>query len=311
MSHPSGPTTVTVAVPTFRRNEHLVELVPLLIGEADSLEEGYRVRVLIVDNDPDGRAEATVRGFGAGVDYVHEPEPGLTAARNRALSESTGSRLLAFMDDDGRPREGWLRALVEVWRASGAGAVAGRVVERYEGEPQPWMLLGGLYQRRSLPTLTRIDVAPAGNLLLDLDVVRRLGLRFDPRFGFTGGEDNLFTRQLVAAGEALVWCEESVVVDLVPADRMNVRWATRRAWTNGNTATLVDLALAAPGPARWRVRSVSFAGGLARAGFGAVRWTLGVLLRREADRARGRRTTYRGLGMAAGAIGRTQPAYAR
>ena len=157
----------------------------------------YLAEVLIVDNDPDGGAHDLVRSWaGEGARYVHEATPGLSAARNRALSESPTARLLAFMDDDGRPDDGWLAELVHTWAVDRPAAVAGRVVERFEVEPDPWIVAGRFFRRRSLATHTCVEAAPAGNLLLDLDVVRRLGLRFDPRFGFSGGEDTLFTRRL-------------------------------------------------------------------------------------------------------------------
>ncbi len=167
---------VTVAIPTFHRNDDLLELVPMLLAQAEeeSATGAYAVHVLIIDNDPAGGAEDTVRTLagdrGAGaLRYVHEQEPGLAAVRNRALDESATSRLLACMDDDGRPAADWLGALLRTWAATGAAAVAGRVLEHYESTPDPWIVQGGFFRRRSLPTLTEVEIAPAGNLLLDLD----------------------------------------------------------------------------------------------------------------------------------------------
>lgn len=305
-------TTITVAVPTFRRNPDLAQLVPMLRAETAGLVAlGHGVRILIVDNDPDGGAEPVVRSFGAGVDYVHEPVPGLSAVRNRALVESAASRLLAFLDDDGRPGPGWLSHLVQVWSVGEPGAVAGRVLEQYESEPDAWLLAGGFFRRRSLPTRTVVPVAPAGNLLLDLDVVRRHGLRFDPRFGLTGGEDTLFTRQLTASGERIVWCDESQVIDQVPTDRMNRAWVLKRSFSHGNTASLVEQAMSrGPGQVA-RARALGVLGGAGRAVAGTARYVAGVLVRSTAHQARGLRLAYRGAGMVYGAVGRSVQEYAR
>ena len=307
-------TLVTVAIPTFHRNDDLEELVPLLREQAtDLMADGrYRVRILIVDNDPDGGARSTVERLGGpGLAYAHEAEPGLAAVRNRALDESRSSRLLACMDDDGRPAPDWLGALVRTWEQTGAAAVAGRVLEHYESPPDAWIVAGGFFRRRALPTGTEVEIAPAGNLLLDLDWVRSHGLRFDRRFGLSGGEDTLFTRQLTAAGGRIVWCEESRVVDQVPTERMTRRWVLARAWSHGNTWTLVNQAMVAGGGARVRVRVRAVSDGLLRVLGGSARYALGLLLRNPRHQARGLRAAYRGGGMISGAVGRIVQEYAR
>lgn len=308
------PIRVTAAIPTFRRNDHLVELIPLLVAQLDELTAAgdYDARVLIVDNDPAGGAGELVRGMGIPrVDYVHEERPGLAAVRNRALDESGSSRLLAFMDDDGRPADGWLVRLVQTWAPEHPAAVAGRVLERYETTPDPWIVAGEFFRRRSLPTGTVVPVAPAGNLLLDLEQVRRLGIRFDERFGLSGGEDTLLTRQLTAGGGRIVWCDESQVVDLVPTDRINRKWVLHRAWSHGNTAALVDLAMAPTRGAALRVRASALVGGLARMAGGGARYLGGLVTRSARHQARGLRTAFRGAGMLSGSVGAVVQEYAR
>jgi GT2 family glycosyltransferase len=311
---PADPVTITVGVPTYRRNDLLVELLPLLVEQSRDLaaDGRYRPRVLIVDNDPLGGAAPVVDGWrSCGVDYAHEPEPGLSAARNRALAASRGSRLIAFMDDDGRPDTGWLSRLVAVWEADRPSAVAGRVVERFEVPPDPWIVAGRFFRRRSLPTHTEVPVAAAGNLLLDLDVLRRLGLTFDSRFGLSGGEDTLLTRRLTQAGERIVWCEESRIVDLVPKDRMTRRWVLGRAFSHGNTWSLVDQAIGPDRSARVRSRVRCAVGGGARVAIGAARAGIGLLSGSLPHQALGLRTAMRGAGLVYGSIGRVVQEYAR
>src|SRR3712207_5378192 len=91
---------VTVAIPTYRRPDRLRRLVPLVLDQAreGSADGRYLVDVLVVDNDPEGSGAAAASGHP--VRYVAEPTPGIAAARNRAIDEAAGSRLLAFIDDD-------------------------------------------------------------------------------------------------------------------------------------------------------------------------------------------------------------------
>jgi hypothetical protein len=308
------PVHVTVAIPTFRRNQHLAELVPLLLAQCRRLASSgaYLAEVLIVDNDPDGGAHDLVRSWaGEGARYVHEATPGLSAARNRALSETPKARLLAFMDDDGRPDDGWLAELVHTWAVDRPAAVAGRVVERFEVEPDPWIVAGRFFRRRSMATHTCVEAAPAGNLLLDLDVVRRLALRFDPRFGFSGGEDTMFTRRLTSAGERIVWCDESRVVDLVPRERMTRRWVLARAFSHGSSWSQVEQALRSTPGAQLTARVSAAAAGAVRVAAGLGVAAVGLLTRSPRRQARGLRAAMRGAGMVYGAVGGVVQEYAR
>jgi GT2 family glycosyltransferase len=304
---------VTVAVPTFRRPDDLRTLLPLLLEHVREVSAGrYSADVLVVDNDPEGSAAATVAAVGAPeLRYVAEPAPGIAAVRNRALAEAADAMLLAFIDDDERPEAGWLAALLRTWAATGAAAVSGVVLAEYAREPDPWLLAGDFFVRRRMPTGTPLDVAACGNLLLDLDQVRALGLRFESSLGLGGGEDTLFTRALARAGGRMVWCDESAAVDRVPADRMTRSWVLTRAWSHGNAAVLTELRLTRGGVARLRVRAGWAARGLLRLGGGGLRAGWGLLSRSARHEARGLRALLRGAGMVGGACGLVFEEYAR
>ncbi|SDO31479.1 Glycosyltransferase, GT2 family [Nakamurella panacisegetis] len=306
--------SVTVAILTFRRPGEVSEGLPMILDQVQQINSrpGHRADVLVVDNDPEGSARSAVSAFGSPiVRYCVEPRPGISAARNRAIDESAGSRLLAYIDDDERPEPGWLSQLLDVWAPTEPAAVSGRVIPEYERPPEPWIVAGRFFERRSLPTGTELDVAAAGNLLIDLQQVRAFGLRFDDRYGLAGGEDTLFSRALFAKGGRMLWCNESVVVDKVPAARMNREWVLRRAWSHGNTTGLIALDLTA-GRARRSVRRVELAvGGLARVAVGSARSTFGRVNGSARHQARGQRLARRGGGMAAAAVGHVYQEYRR
>jgi succinoglycan biosynthesis protein ExoM len=298
-----GDPTVTVAVLTYKRPDDLAAALPLLAAQAAELDPP--AELLVVDNDPAAGARGTVTG----ARYVHEPTPGIAAGRNRALDEAT-TELLVFVDDDERPVPGWLRALVDTWQATRPAGVVGPVTSEFAHEPDPWITAGRFFDRRRLPTGAQVRIAATNNLLLDLAAVGPL--RFDPRYGLTGGSDTLFTGQLTAAGGRLVWCAEAGVVDVVPAARLTRRWVLRRAFRSGNAASLVEVELAGSGLARTlpvRVRQVVH--GLVRVGGGGLRLLAGVPTRSVQHRARGARTLARGAGLVAGAVGYTFAEYAR
>jgi glycosyltransferase involved in cell wall biosynthesis len=304
----SGNERLTIAVLTYRRPNDLAAVLELLVHQVTSnSSEELTIRVLVVDNDPDGGAALQVRDFSRRasmvVDYVNETIPGISAARNRALAESGGSRLLVFIDDDERPTADWLGLLLATFWATGAAAVVGPVVSDYEIDPEPWIVAGGYFVRRRLPTGTRVQVAGTNNLLLDLDYVRSRNITFDLEFGLTGGEDTLFTRQLVAKGGSIVWCDEAVVVDLVPAARVSRRWVVLRALSSGNAWALTSVKLAPTFRARAIARIALTIRGAVRVFGGSARFVAGLALRRIDLRARGVRTIMRGSGMISGAWG--------
>ncbi|MFI6424075.1 glycosyltransferase family 2 protein [Promicromonospora sp. NPDC050880] len=312
-----------VAVLTYRRPDRIAALVPALVAQAADLERqgGPRVAasVLVVDNDPSGTGARAVddvwpAGQGWPVTTVVEPEPGIAAARNRALRAGADHDLLVFVDDDEVPGEGWLAALWTTYRETGAQAVTGPVTSTFEAEPDPWVRAGGFYDRAhraGLATGTVVRSAATNNLLLDLRAVRRAGLAFDPALGLSGGEDTHFTSALTAAGGRIVWCAEAVVADVVPADRLTREYLLARTAGLANSSARVALLLAPGALARARVRARTLAAGLARCAVGSAQTALAAVRSDVAGDARGRRALARSRGELLAAAGRVLLPYAR
>jgi succinoglycan biosynthesis protein ExoM len=308
----TGPVegSVVVAVLTYRRPGDLQELLPVLIAQASAVDAP--VVVLVVDNDPDGSAEATVAPWrGPILRYVHEPHPGIAAARNRALDEAADAATLVFIDDDERPSDAWLATMLDLYRRERPAAVVGPVISTYSIEPEKWIAAGRFFNRRRLATGTSIEVAATNNLLLDLALVRREGLRFDERYGLTGGSDTMFTRRLVAAGGRMLWCDEATVTDVVPASRLTRRWVLQKAFRSGNAWSRISLELAATRPQRLMVRLQCASRGVLRLAGGVGRMVVGLLGGGISQRARGLRTIARGAGFLTGAFGYVYMEYRR
>jgi hypothetical protein len=153
--------------------------------------------------------------------------------------------------------------------------------------------------------------AGAGNLLLDLSQVRRLGLRFDARFGLTGGEDTLFTHQLIAAGGEIRWCDEAVAVESIPADRLTRAWVLTRSFRSAGSWSRAELQVAGSAAGRARLRAVLAVRAAARTALAALQW-LGAAVRGDvAGRARAMCTLASYAGLVVGAVGHVHEEYAR
>jgi glycosyltransferase involved in cell wall biosynthesis len=137
---------------TYRRTDELRRAVATVldravpaVGDRWSLNE-----VLIVDNNPDGMARATIDALGAErggpLRYVHEGAAGIVAGRNRALDEATGE-ILVFIDDDEIALDGWPHGLLKVMSDTGAAMVGGPVLFEFVEKPADWVVESGLFAR--------------------------------------------------------------------------------------------------------------------------------------------------------------------
>ena len=335
---------LTIAMLTYRRNDYLAQVIPELLAQADDVSDAQTTAsVLIVDNDPQsgaravveaaraalageqseaaepsGRADSAAAAATSRLVYVHEPEPGIVAGRNRALSQAHGSEALIFIDDDEIPSLGWLKALVSTWRAQGCAAVTGPTPPTFEVDPSPWVTASGAFDSWEAADGAQVRSADTGNLLLDLAVVERLGLRFDPRYGLTGGEDSLFTRQLTRAGGVIRFAAGAVVTKRVPAARARRTWVLERSLRSGSSWARVRIDTAGPtdGGAsaalpRLRLRLGYGLKGLAKAGVDGARAGVARIRHDVPAQARYEVSSRGGLGMVVGALGGHVREYSR
>jgi glycosyltransferase involved in cell wall biosynthesis len=304
------PPRVTVAVATFRRTERLRPVLDELTGQVQRC--GFTARVLVIDNNPIPEAADLVRSYPAAyVRYAHEPAPGIAAARNRALDECQGEDAVVFIDDDEIPGPGWLATLVNAWQTWGCAAVAGPVVSVFETAPDTWVAGSGVFDRQRAVTGSLRRGAATNNLLLDIRWLTRSGLRFDERFGLTGGSDTMLTHTMVSLGADIRWCDEAEVTEVVPAQRTTRRWVISRTIRTSNDWSRVHLLLAGGPRSRLAERCDLVIRGMVRMARGAAASALGLLVGGPRLRARGECSLASGYGMITGAVGRIRSEYAR
>jgi succinoglycan biosynthesis protein ExoM len=229
---------IAVCVCTFRRPAQLARLLRAL----SEMHCPLRTVFVIVDNDGnDAETQDVVRAFerssDAAVSFVIESEPGLSAARNRALKEAraTGARAVAFLDDDEWPSPQWLNKLIEIWSATGAAAIGGPVLPVFEKGSEPPEKYQALWAVRKGRLGGRTHVYCTCNCFIDLAALASFGDEaFSADFAFTGGEDVVLFRRLHAAGTRMAWSDEAIVFEQVSAERASFGWLRRRWYRLGN-----------------------------------------------------------------------------
>ncbi|MDB5451921.1 MAG: glycosyltransferase [Caulobacteraceae bacterium] len=111
--------SATVVICTRERPDDLRKCLGAVCALPDDGQD-----VLIVDNNPRTTATFDVAREFPQVRYALEDQPGLNAARNRALREARGA-VLAFVDDDAVVDRNWLRALLRPFEDPEVQAVTG------------------------------------------------------------------------------------------------------------------------------------------------------------------------------------------
>lgn len=222
-----GP-QMTVAVCTRDRPEGL-----RLLLESLNVQEYKRLRVLVVDNAPtDDRTRRLVAGLSRerDIEYVLEPRPGLSWARNRAIEDSDGE-VVAWTDDDAVCDPWWAaelaRGFVEV---PDAGAVTGIVIpSELETRSQEWFeQYCGVRRGRGF---ARVMFSPAtadlhsplypmppfgtgNNMAFRRDALEQIG-RFDCALGAgtasQSGEEIAALSALLLAGGTIVYQPTAIV----------------------------------------------------------------------------------------------------
>ncbi|GIG28748.1 glycosyltransferase family 2 protein [Cellulomonas marina] len=301
--------SVAVCVCTKLRPQGLAALLDSLSRQEDPVgpdHEPVDVRVVVVDNDAEPSARAGVEartGDRWPVVYVHEPVPGIPAARNAAVAAALSQPcdVLLFLDDDERADPAWLRTMLEVRRTTGAEVVTATVEPEFEPGAPAWAVQGGFYERPRFATGTEIGYARTSNVLIDTRLFTQDGLRFE-HTGSQGGEDTHFFAQAVARGRRIVWADEAVVRETVPASRISVRWLVARSYRYGLTRS-ASLRLLGGTPLRYARRVVN---GLLTVLRGLV---LVVVGRGRIGRTKGLQEVALGAGLVLGLVGATYDDY--
>ncbi len=301
---------VCIAIPTFRRPELLKSLLDGIAAQEPP--RGCSVRVLVIDNDrlPSGRdvVEALRERFPFALEYEHAPEPGLSSVRNFALAYARdGFDVLVMIDDDERPEPQWLRELIRVQRETHADIVIGPVVHVIPDSAPRWLRRTHLYRLPSYADGAPITFGYSGNCLLRVDSIRRFGVVFDADLNFSGGEDMLFFRQLLARGAKMTFAARAVAFEAVGSERLKASYILKLNFRRGNTLSLCDRRL-----------NATALGLTVRALKGYGRLTLGLFALIPLSIARGRRgalealsSMAQGLGSLTGLSGHVYQAYKR
>lgn len=197
------------------------------------------LEIIIVDNDvaESGReiCEKYKQNQGAvAISYYVNGERNLSAVRNSTIENAKGE-LIAFIDDDEWAELNWITALYDAMDRYTADAVFGKVVVHYPESTPGWIAEGDMFGKDNHATGAILKKGATSNAMLKAHWVKKEGLRFDPEFGKSGGEDTDFFHRIFNAGGKLVFDNAAVVSETVEEHRLNLGYLKKQNVRIGQT----------------------------------------------------------------------------
>lgn len=264
-----------VCIPTFRRPDWLERTIKSVLDQ----ETPFGFALVVVDNDA-AKAEGFARASQvlAASSLPHrlfvEANQGNCHAINRAFTEAQAAfpeaEFFLMIDDDEMAMPGWLAAIVAVAKQKNADVVGGPVLRQFEVPVSDAVARHPLFF--SIDGVTRpVDqIHGSGNCLIRRRVFDQMPAPpFDVTFNFLGGGDMEFFTRCRRAGLTTWWCEQAVIHEFVPAERVSAGFLTRRSLRTGSINYVVD---------RTHISAVAATGkNVVSLGLGALR-SLGLLI---------------------------------
>lgn len=219
--------------------------------------------IVLVDNNTAQDLVDDLRAFCLTLEgrlrYIHEPSPGLSAARHRGAAEAWGS-ILTFIDDDVEVSDGWLNAIQNGFANRDVAMVGGPSIPKFTSSIPAWFwdyVEPTIYGGWSCSWLSLLDL---GKDVQDIDPNYIWGLNFSIRKqvlvdcgGFhpdllpvqlqrwQGDGETGLTMKVKAAGYRADYLQGAMLWHLCGADRLNVEYFRRRAYFQGVCDSFTEL----------------------------------------------------------------------
>lgn len=242
---------LSVVVATRNRADLLPDLMASLRPQ---LGAGAIDEVVFVDNGSTDATPRILERFAAespAVRVVPEPDPGLSRSRNTG-TEAAGGAIVAYLDDDARPRPGWAAAMRAAFADETVVGAGGRIYLAWPGGREPrWMsehlasLFSGLDLGEGTQELNEAIYPVGANMAVRRSAWVAVGgfSTSISRIGHThisGDEKELFDRILDLEPGRLVYVGEAAVDHLVTKERATISFVLRRSFGNGQTRSLLE-----------------------------------------------------------------------
>lgn len=232
---------LSIAICTYNREE----MLDFVLSSLSRCEKpACEWELLVVDNNSSDHTKDVANSYvnDLPLHYLFEQEQGLSAARNRALSECRGDWII-FTDDDVQLDPMWLKANVDaIGRFPKAGYLGGRVVPYWPKGRPAWLkdenlaLISGLLVRYHQGESTRLyeegEPTPFGaSFGLSRKLFESIG-KFRHDLGVKGnvpgrGEEAEYLDRALSAGWRGIYVGEAIAHHWTDANRLTISYLYR------------------------------------------------------------------------------------
>ncbi len=231
---------ISIVVCTSNRSASLRRLLRSL--ETEVSPQSKNIEIVVVANGCEDDTAEVVNSFMEQLPLrlIVESLPGLSRARNVALTDTNGEAIL-WLDDDTEITQGLIASYVEALeKHPDVTYFAGRISSGFEGAPPSWvrfvvkkypstysLLNMGTGERALNPNLNEFPFG--ANMLVRRDALS--GFRFNEGLGrnqnadnLVGGEETELFKKLSAEGHVGVWVPDANVVHWMPPNRQTFQY---------------------------------------------------------------------------------------
>lgn len=240
---------ISAVVCTYNRCESLKDTLNALSMQ-DFRDNEFEI--LVVDNNSNDSTKYVVETAAKlsrwPIRYVFEREQGISAARNRGISEACGD-ILAFTDDDAIPEMDWIQKIDSAFSRFNADCVSGPLSPLWEKNPPKWLVTSdfmahlGLLDKGPEPIVMRgsgdTDLLYGANMAIKRTVFNAVG-NFRTDLGYKAlrqeyGEDSEMLGRILKFGMCAVYAPDVIVRHKVSKKRMSLNYLRRWRYAAGRS----------------------------------------------------------------------------
>jgi len=241
---------ISVLIATYNRADILQRTLKSMTGLD---HDGLSVEFVVVDNNSSDHTKHVIESFKGSlpIRYVFEPRTGKNCALNRALDEAPLGKLVVFTDDDVKPRNDWLKAIVRIsdrwpnYKVFGGKQYLiypkGIEVPRwaYQSGIQHWGYALHDWADSDTPYPYGPEYHPSGGNLWVRREIFEEGRRYDESMGprpferFPMGSEAIFAVQLAREGFGIMYSPDAAVGHQIQPSQLSSRYIAKRAFRHG------------------------------------------------------------------------------
>lgn len=241
--------TISAIICTYNRAHYLPDSIKSLAAQSLA-KNSYEI--IVVDNASTDRTRDVVCTDFADIEnlvYLHEPQLGLSKARNTGWLSAKG-KYVAFLDDDATCRSDWLERIIAAFQSlPKVGVVGGRVRPKWEIDPPEWL------DKEMEKWVSAVDWSDEPGLLHDSQYlvganIAYRSLFYDRLGGFclnlgrkgnnlVSSEETDFSSKIKRLGYEIYYDPDIEVEHFIPRERVMVKYFIRRAYSQGISDAIV------------------------------------------------------------------------